>query len=360
MPVPAGAGQRHVPESSAKVRRGRWGTWDRGGVDPVEGRANALRGKDVQAASGGRRRVWFSSGILAALMAFGGIREGLATPEPPAPGTVIFGPGWPSAEPKPATPPNPLKQYTVRDDRTWVGRIYHYVRSNRDGTSAERISVFRKSETELAVYKAGARCAPAALVTAELDLERMSPASITGGRLLPGARVEPFAYLTSTPRLRTLDFKVDLPDRSLEFDVLYRAHPWHLYDFDFASLTVLTPYLNEPKQGFSFDLVLSLADPDLPQPIAFLGRAEFAFDGEEYRQGLPAYRFRADGPAFGGQEGMMWLHALEGHIIDAELPRANHLGYEDFKLTLQSVDDGGPDTWRSYLVAHHYGCPGDR
>ncbi|MGF1455970.1 MAG: hypothetical protein ACFB6R_11430 [Alphaproteobacteria bacterium] len=304
---------------------------------------------------------------LVLLVAVGLAGLPVATParsSPPSPAEYFFGPEKPEAdaepEPAPEPPVDPLSLFEVRENRSWVGRIYHYVRSNRDGSDPERISVFRKSDTDLAVFKARERCAPAALVTATLDLERFSPSSITGGRLLPGARVEPFAYLTSNPRLRTLAFQVDLPDRVLAFDVPFQGHPWHLYDFDLASLTVMTPYLLEPKTGFSFDLILSLADPDLPQPIAFLGRAEFTFDGEEYRQGLPAYRFRANGAAFGREEGQLWLHALEGHIVDVELPRANHLGYRDFKLTLQSVDDGGPDTWRTYLLAHHYGCPAER
>lgn len=53
-----------------------------------------------------------------------------------------------------------------------IGRIYSYVRSNRDGSEAEQIHVFRASRTRIEVTKMRERCTNAAFVTAELDLAR--------------------------------------------------------------------------------------------------------------------------------------------------------------------------------------------
>ncbi len=252
--------------------------------------------------------------------------------------------------------PNRPAIYDVRPEREKIGRIYQYIRSNRDGTLPERISVFRKDRTHIEVFKSVRRCTNAALVTAELDLALASPVKITGGRLRPNAVVQPFAFLTVEPERKRLDFVVDLPEKLLEFEVFIDGFPWHLFDFDLASLTVQTPYLVEPKAGFSFDVVLTLADPDLPQPIAYLGKADLTYVGEEQRGLWPALRFAVGGEAF-GRGGTLWLHARDGHIVDVELDRANHLGYEDFKLELQSVNDGGEEIWRSLLIAHFEGCP---
>ena len=53
-----------------------------------------------------------------------------------------------------------------------IGRIYTYVRSDRDGAEAETIHVFRESRTRIGVAKMRSRCTNAAYVTADLDLER--------------------------------------------------------------------------------------------------------------------------------------------------------------------------------------------
>ncbi len=247
-------------------------------------------------------------------------------------------------------------QYQVNPQREKLGRIYHYVRSNTDDSVAERVSVFREDRTHVQVYKARGRCEPATVVKAELDLDLMSPVKITGGRLDPGAKIEEFAFLHIDRETKKLGLRVELPDQRIDSDVAIEAYPWHLYDFDLASLTVLTPYLKDPKAGFSFDLVLVLYDPELDPPIQHMGRAAAEFQTLEERNGQSSLRFKVAGPAFRDQGGDLWLDADSGHIVEARFKMPNHLGYRDFKLTLTSVDDGGADTWRAYLLAHHHGC----
>ncbi len=53
-----------------------------------------------------------------------------------------------------------------------IGRIYSYVRTDRDGAEAETIHVYRASRTRSSVAKMRGRCLNAAYVTAELDIER--------------------------------------------------------------------------------------------------------------------------------------------------------------------------------------------
>ena len=77
-----------------------------------------------------------------------------------------------------------------------IGRIYTYVRSDRDGAEAETIHVFRQSRTHIGVAKMRDRCTNAAWVTADLDLERGYATRLGGGRLRPNAQREEFAVLT--------------------------------------------------------------------------------------------------------------------------------------------------------------------
>ena len=77
-----------------------------------------------------------------------------------------------------------------------IGRIYSYVRSDRDGAEAETIRVYRASRTRIEVSKMRGRCSNAAYVTAELDIERGHATRLGGGRLRPNAGREEFAVLT--------------------------------------------------------------------------------------------------------------------------------------------------------------------
>lgn len=241
--------------------------------------------------------------------------------------------------------------------RDKVGRIYHYVRTNVDGSDPEDVYVFRKKIDHLQVYKAKQKCTNAAFVTADLDMERGYAKKLVGGRLTRQGLQEKFAYLDYDPATKKISARIELEGREpLLASVTVEREPWHLYDFDFASLTVMTPHLADPKAGFSFGLPLAVADPNRTDFLIYLGEAEAIFRSEDERAGRKALKFSLGGPAFGSFGGNLWLDAAEGHILDVETGFPNHLEYVDFKLELRGVDDGGETQWAKLLREHFEGC----
>lgn len=245
----------------------------------------------------------------------------------------------------------------AKSSRDAVGRIYHYVRSNIDGTEQEDVHVFRRARDTLEVYKARQKCTNAALVMAKLDMDKGYAPKITGGRLLPDGKHEDFAFLTFNEKTKALTVRVELPDQTpLARTVTVETVPFHVYDFDLASLTVMTPHLKDPKGEFSFGLAMVIPDPSREDFLLYLGEAVATYRGEETHGGRPSYRYAVGGPAFGSFGGTLWLDAEEGHILDVETGIPNHLEYHDFKLKLVGVDDGGIVAWTKLLTDHFEGC----
>lgn len=243
------------------------------------------------------------------------------------------------------------------DARNKVGRIYHYVRTNVDGSDPEDVYVYRKTMDNLQVYKAKQKCTNAAFVTADLDLKNGYATKLVGGRLTRQGLQEKFAYLDYDPATKKISARIELEGREpLLASVAIEKEPWHLYDFDFASLTVMTPRMENPRAGFSFGLPLAIADPNRTEFLVYLGEAEATFRNEDERVGRPALKFSLGGPAFGSFGGNLWLDAKEGHILDVETGFPNHLEYADFKLELRGVDDGGEPAWAKLLREHFEGC----
>lgn len=237
-----------------------------------------------------------------------------------------------------------------------VGRIYSYVRSNQDGTEAERIHVYRAGPTRVEVTKMRGRCNNAALVTADLDLEKGQATRLTGGRLKPGARHEEFAFLTYDPVEKRIDAVVRLPDQELRDSTVVGDEPWHLYDFDLASLTITSQYRPDPRADFSFGLPLVLVRQDPGDFLTYLGRADARFVREEEFEGRRALRFEVGGPAFGDKGGPLWIDAEEGHVLGADWGIPNHVEYKDFRLRLTGLSDEGSAAWKKLLEAHFEGC----
>ena len=237
-----------------------------------------------------------------------------------------------------------------------VGRIYTYIRSDRDGSEAETIHVFRQSRTHIGVAKMRGRCNNAAYVTADLDLERGYATRLGGGRLRPNAGREEFAVLTYDPVARRLDGRIETPNGPILLTLNVADRPWHIYDFDLASLTITAQYRPNPRADFSFGMPLLWPDGNA-NPLRYLGRAELRFVRTERHNGRRALRFEAGGPAFGDRGGPIWFDAADRHIIEASWGIPNHAEHRDFRLRLTRVSDGGLAEWQRLLSAHYEGCP---
>ncbi len=236
------------------------------------------------------------------------------------------------------------------------GTIYHYVRSNTDGSDAEHVYVYRAAENHLEVYKMRERCEPAAFVSAWVDPETGTASLIDGGRLMPNARHENFVSLHYDGTYGRLSVEATLPDRMVRERVRVEQPVYHLYDFDLASLSLQTMALDDVRQGFSFGLPLIWTEPSEDGHLRQLGEARATYVGEEEYRGRRAIRFEVDGPALGDQGGPLWIDAEGRHVIGAEWGLPNHAGMEDFAIRLVDIERSGEAGWTALLTSHFEGC----
>lgn len=243
--------------------------------------------------------------------------------------------------------------YRYSQERDHVGRIFHYLRSNRDGSLPEHIHVFHKAKDKVEVYKMVQKCTGAALVTADLDFEKWSATRLVGGRLGENADQLAFATLALDEREPRIDAVVSLPDRTLTQSLDLEALPWRLYDFDFAEFTVFAQHLKNYERGFSVDMAVVVADPDVEEFLTRMGEAKAIARGLDKSRGV--YRYDLGGEAFAAG-GTLLLDADDGHVVEVETAVPNHAEYQDFKLALVDVNDGGEGRWRTLLLSHFEGC----
>lgn len=237
------------------------------------------------------------------------------------------------------------------------GRIYHYVRSNRDGSDAENVYVYRAASNRLEVYRASGRCTDATFVTAWVDAETGRAAVASGGRLMPEARHENFTTIAYDGAATMLRTEAALPGGMVRQQVRVEEPVFHLYDFDLATLSLQTMALADRRSDFSFGLPLIRTQPEDGRYVRHLGRADAVYVGEEDYQGTAALRFDVGGPALGDKGGPLWIDADSGHVLGAAWGVPNHAGMEDFAIRLAEIEDGGEAGWQALLTAHFEGCP---
>lgn len=237
------------------------------------------------------------------------------------------------------------------------GTTLHYVRSNADGSESEHVFVFRRDARALEVYKMRERCTSAALVTATLAPDGRQATSLSAGRLLPEARRREIGTLLYDAGRQSLTMNLHADGRSVVETVHVPAEPWHLYDFDLATLAVALPARSDRRGPLAFTLALVWPEPAPGEPmLRVLGRVEATFEREDVHGGRAALRFVAGGPGLGDGGGPLWIDAESGVLLGVDWRLPNHPGYSNFRLELVERVHDSATGWAKRLRDHFEGC----
>ena len=205
-------------------------------------------------------------------------------------------------------------------------QVFHFIKSQRDGTHEARVSVYMPASDRIESLKWDEGGADATLVVARMDWSRFSVWRFQGWRLQRGKPPE--------KRVR-LDVRDNRLSMSLVSEPLEIHHwPWHSYDFDFTSLNLTLPHLAQPEGKLIFwrtDFVY-----DDPPKVAELGGVTLQFEQRERRHGRKVRRYSIGGTGLDCEFGTWWSDARTGLLIEYELPIGDEPGYRDVRLKLDS------------------------
>jgi hypothetical protein len=233
--------------------------------------------------------------------------------------------------------------------------IYHYIRSNRDGSEPEHVIHYRTSRTGIAVYKWVEKCTAAAYVTAEMSDDVRQGRVFFAGKVARDGSQARFGTLTLDPVLMTLAADVTPPGgQRIRVRHSLRAVPYLLYDFDFADLN---SFLQESRSTTDFSFALPVIWPSDESVFRDLGMLRAHFSGPERRNGRDVLRFdlRVEGDP--PSTGFLWIDARDYFIVEAELGLPNHMEYKDFRLKLEKVEAGGESAWYALTKSQYANCP---
>lgn len=232
--------------------------------------------------------------------------------------------------------------------------IFHYLRSNSDGSQPEHIVQFRPDPRRIAVYKWVSKCRGAAYVTAEFDPATREAIALDAGKVARDGSQSRFGRITLDPTARELHLWVDTPGGTLTERIGKVGQPWALFDYDLADLNAAVQ-TRRPAQDFEFWWGLVWPGGDkIMQPLGWI---DARHAGIVSRKGQAVRQFDLTLRADPGVTGRLWIDPSHGHIIAASFDRPNHDNYRDFALELQSIEQGGAAAWRRLLKAHYGDCP---
>jgi hypothetical protein len=223
-----------------------------------------------------------------------------------------------------------------------AGKLFEYRKSNIDGTHASNIFVYVRDQTQVESFKLWHEPATrATLVVAQMNWQRWSVQGFQVFELNCRQDPQPRATLEAG----TNEFRVSL----MKDPVPLKHTPWHSYDFDFTSLSLVMPMLRDPRGTFSF----WRSDFEFEPVMRFveMGEVSVKFQARESRDGRRTLRYSIGGAGLKNTVGTLWADADAGTLVEFEIPIPDEPGFKDVRLQLLSTSRMSPEEWSRHKQA---------
>jgi hypothetical protein len=239
-----------------------------------------------------------------------------------------------------------MKSFSFNAENCTPGRLYHYEKSNIDGSHKHNVSLYVADIDALESFKWHSDAPEATLVLARMDWQMFSICDFKTWQVNKGVRT---LIATESQVDGTNQWAISVSAGSVQFEQVLSiaSYPWHSYDFDFASLNVSLRHLVDPLKPFTF----GIADPDYDAEdpcFTWKGEVLVEFLTEENREGVDCRKYSINGSGLKNRGGSLWVCKNEDHIVDYEIDLPDEPGFTSGKLRLRKIEQMDRSDWEAF------------
>lgn len=238
-------------------------------------------------------------------------------------------------------------QFLYQPDKIKVGTVYHYLKTNIDGSKEEHVSLYVAAKDSIVAFKFHPGAERAGLVSAKMDWSTFSATRLESWQVFGTGERKLFATLQYLPAEKSVAVEIPamgLPTIKAEIKYL----PFHVYNFDLSSLNLAFRHLSAPEKSFT----IGLADPTWAEQgplFAYKGEVEVNFLGEEKRGEALCRKYAINGTGLQNRGGIIWVDKNGEHFVDVEIALPDNPDWQSFKLRLQSVGQMNQGAWEAFM-----------
>jgi len=231
-----------------------------------------------------------------------------------------------------------IKGFHYTPGKQMVGTVYHYKKSNVDGSRPSHVDLYMASETRIEAFKYSDGHSQATLVVAEMDWKTFSVGRFETTKLYADGRQETVAIL------ETKRGKLHCKFGELSYEVEVKRFPWHTYDFDLASLNMSLRYLKKPKGV----VLINMVDEVLGR-MKDRGFVELLYLDDEQRGGVDCRHYNIDGPGLYDRGGELWVRKGDDPVIvDYEIDLPDESSMQSGKMVLMGTEKLTAEAWAAH------------
>lgn len=237
--------------------------------------------------------------------------------------------------------------FRFQPDKIDVGTVYHYLKTNIDGTHPERVSHFVAAKDRLEAFKFHPGGERAALVIADISWSNFSVRRLESWQVFRNGDKKLFATLVYLDDHRVTEVSIPPMGRIGERTRIGQL-PFDVYNFDLGGLNFVFRHLIDPRKSF----VIGIADPtfqDQGPVFKYRGEVTVNYEGEEIRHEVRCRKYRIGGPGLEHRGGIIWVNKTKGHIEDIEIQLPDNPDWQSFKFRLTAVEQMTRPQWEAFM-----------
>lgn len=243
-----------------------------------------------------------------------------------------------------------VDHFQYQPEKIKTGIVYHYVKTNTDGSVPENISIYVASKERLEVFKFHEPGTRAGYVVAEMDWKNFQASTLLSYAAMSATEQPLAAKLKFLADTKKMEVEIPAQDRPLEV-LDFGFLPVHLYNFDLTSLNFAFRHLKNPAQEFK----VGIADPTFAEEgpgVRYKGEVTVKYVGDDKRNDKECRKYRIDGAGLENRGGFLWVNKAEGHFEDAEIALPDNPNWSSFKFLLKKIEPMTAEQWVKFRNDH--------
>lgn len=242
-------------------------------------------------------------------------------------------------------------KFRYQPSKAASGVVYHYDKTEKDGTNVEHISVYAANPNHLEVFKfhdePGSR---AGLVIATLDYtsfhaSRLESWGVTGADEKALTATMEFTNGSKAAKI-TFAGSADEPELT-EIKFI----PFHIYNFDLTSLNFMMRHLVDPKGSFK----IGVADPNFKEEgplFLYRGEVTVAYAGDETHNGADCRKYTINGAGVENRGGFIWVRKDGEFFEEVLMDLPDNPNWQSFRLSFKKKETMNAQGWQQFMKAH--------
>ncbi len=227
-------------------------------------------------------------------------------------------------------------------DRT--GYAYYYIKSDLKGKNPCHVWIYYpeslRSES-FKIYQFAKLQGATDLVCADYNETTFMPDAITAYLVKKdGERVK-----NAVTEYSGFTAKASYKDKTQEFS--FGIIPSFFYNFDWADLNSMIPYLKEKHTSFNAGFI----SPDNSTDIQYQGNTSFEYTGQSVYKDVLCDVFTVVVQGLEDKKGMLYVDADNSDVIEINMELPNNPGFNSFLFSLQSKAQMTVDEWNAFILA---------